>query len=603
MKKFAVILAVIGVVLILYRFDYFFTVENNLTDRSISESRDVDNRIKILAIDSESLSQVGSWPWPRDIMAEIVDDIASHGAEAVWIDVLFTEPSHEEHEDEAWEQLVAEHNNVYLSLYAQFPPRQETAADFIVDRIERPVIPIAEDQLAHINVLEDRDRVVRQILLGIRDEQDDMIPAISVKLANHLLNENEQITWDAEGNWQKGNEPIQTGSRNQMGFSYATAPGESESRFGFEVIPIHMVKNGDIDPSYFRNSIVLIGPYTIALQDDHFTPMSERLKMHGVEIHANVIQSLLDDNNYHEASRAFGMMLIIMMSLVSFGLYELVRAKWATIIMVASVLGYVIAFPFIFNWQNILIPYFYPILAIIMIYMTSLVFQYVREQMEKKRVTNIFGRYVSKDVVSEILSDPDEIKVGGERKDITLIFVDIRGFTPLSEKMEPEEVIQILNEYLELCTRCIFEFEGTIDKFMGDGVMAMFGAPVPQDDHAERAIRTALRMKEASGELSDRLEKEYGRTVHFGIGINSGPAVVGNIGSHDRLDYTSIGDTVNLAARLESNAKPGQILISPETYERIKDKFECTPLDPIKVKGKEKPVQIYQVEAEGGASQ
>ncbi|NLI93260.1 MAG: adenylate/guanylate cyclase domain-containing protein [Peptococcaceae bacterium] len=198
--------------------------------------------------------------------------------------------------------------------------------------------------------------------------------------------------------------------------------------------------------------------------------------------------------------------------------------------------------------------------------------------------------------MAEILSTGEDIKVGGVRKDVSLMFVDIRGFTPLSEKMQPEEVINILNEYLDLCTKAVFQFEGTLDKFIGDGVMSIFGVPIAQEDHAERAVRAALVMKANSGKLAEDLEKRYGKSVFFGIGINSGPAVIGNIGSHDRLDYTAIGDTVNLAARLESNAKPGQILISSETYDRVKHMVQCTKLEPIKVKGKEKPVEIYQVD-------
>jgi len=164
--------------------------------------------------------------------------------------------------------------------------------------------------------------------------------------------------------------------------------------------------------------------------------------------------------------------------------------------------------------------------------------------------------------------------------------------------MEPEDIIKILNDYLDLCSRAVFAYEGTIDKFIGDGVMSIFGAPIKQEDHPERAILAALQMQRESGNLAKRLQERYGRSVSFGIGINSGPAVVGNIGSQERLDYTAIGDTVNLAARLESNAKPGQILISKATYERVKERFQVTVLEPIKVKGKENLVEIYQVEGE-----
>jgi len=178
------------------------------------------------------------------------------------------------------------------------------------------------------------------------------------------------------------------------------------------------------------------------------------------------------------------------------------------------------------------------------------------------------------------------------------MFVDVRDFTPLAEKMEPEEVIKLLNEYLDTCTKVIFSQEGTLDKFMGDGVMSIFGAPIAQADHAERAVRAALEIKRQARALAKNLKEQCGQTIYFGIGINSGSAVIGNIGSNERSDYTAIGDAVNLAARLESVAKPGQILISRETYELISDSFECTKLDPIAVKGSEQSIEIYQVEWE-----
>jgi adenylate cyclase len=228
----------------------------------------------------------------------------------------------------------------------------------------------------------------------------------------------------------------------------------------------------------------------------------------------------------------------------------------------------------------------------------TMIGEYLKERQERNRVSGIFGRYVSKEVVNDILSAQEEIKLGGVRKDVTLMFVDIRGFTSLSEKMEPEDVLKNLNEYLELCTKAIFQYEGTLDKFIGDGAVSIFGAPLAQEDHAERAVRAALEIRDQAEELAENLRDKYGKPIYFGIGINSGPAVIGNIGSQDRHDFTAIGDTVNLAAWLEANAKPGQILISKETYERVKDIFECTACEPIIVKGKEKLVEVYQVEWE-----
>ena len=588
-KKIAVSVIIAAVVSVFYWFHTFYFLENNFKDRLTTEERKGDLRIKILAIDSESLNQVGRWPWSRDILADVTEALIDNGAMAVWLDVLYTEESSHPEEDQAWQQLLSKHDNIYLPAYFEFKPRQLGDLPLEYDTLQRPVFEMEDTQLGHINVFEDRDRVVRRGMLGVPLDDGEMLPAISVRLANLLLADDEQITWNQKSGWSSGVEPLSVNERNEIMFSYASSPREST----FDVYPIHRVMNGDIPPNAFSGSVVLIGPYTVGLQDYYYTPMSKTLPMYGVEIHANLIQSLYDNSLFSEAGKPIGALVVFLTGLFSFFIIDRVRAKYSIFLALGLIILYAASFWASVAYATYMLPLMYPILAIMFAYITSIVWQYLAEQKEKKRVTGIFGRYVTQSVVDEILSSGEDIQVGGERKDVTLMFVDIRGFTPLSEKMEPEEVINILNEYLDLCTKAVFAYEGTIDKFMGDGVMAIFGAPIEQEDHAIRAAKAALHMKEKSDELSNRLQQKYGHAVAFGIGINSGPAVVGNIGSYDRLDYTAIGDTVNVAARLESNAKPNEVLLSESTYELIKDSFACEKLDPIKVKGKEHPVQVW----------
>jgi len=592
MKKIYAVIMILLVMGFLYYNESLYNAERSVTDRVTIEPRNVDSRIKLLAIDDESLNQVGRWPWSRTIIAELSDKLLAEGALAVWPDIYFSDKSQNPAEDQAWEQVVAKHSNLFLPVYFDFQTRKVNR-QVVVERLQKPIIPIDLKQTGHINVITDDDRVVRKVMLGISHEET-RIPAISVRLANLLLPDEGKIVWTEDNRWLMGDTPLPVGSQNELYFSYATKPLDQR----IETISISKVLSGEVNPAYFAGSVVLIGPYAMGLEDSYYTPASKTIEMYGVAIHANVIQSLLDGKMYTRTSQTVGLTVIFVLGLIAYFLMERVRAKWAILIMVGFLTAYTFAEVIIFQFFNILLPYLYPVLTIIAVYIFSVVSQYLKERKERGRVTGIFGRYVSKAVVQEILSSKEEIKVGGVRKDITLVFVDIRGFTPLSEKMEPEDIIKILNEYLDLCSRAVFAQEGTIDKFIGDGVMSIFGAPIEQEDHPERAIRAALQMQKESGRLAERLQERYGRSVSFGIGINSGPAVVGNIGSQERLDYTAIGDTVNLAARLESNAKPGQILISRETYERVKERFRVTVLDPIKVKGKEKLVQIYQVEGE-----
>ncbi len=216
---------------------------------------------------------------------------------------------------------------------------------------------------------------------------------------------------------------------------------------------------------------------------------------------------------------------------------------------------------------------------------------------EKEVIKGAFSKYVTKSVVDRILQHQDGLKLGGEKKVITIFFSDIRGFTPMSEVLSAEEVVHLLNEYFTAMTSIIFKYEGTLDKFMGDAIMAVYGAPIDMPDHAERAVLAALEMSEKMKELQAKWKMEGKREVNIGIGINTGEAVVGNIGSNERMEYTAIGDNVNLTQRLESVAEKGQILISAATYERVKHKVNATMLDPIKVKGKAEKVIAYSVES------
>ena len=593
MKKIYAVLVIVLVMAFMYYNEVLYNTERSVTDRVTIEPREVNSKIKILAIDDESLAKVGKWPWPRNIVAELTDKLLASGATAVWPDIFYSDKSQNPEEDKALANVVAKYPNAYLSVYFNLEPRKVNN-QLVVERLGKPVIPIDLKQTGHINVIPDDDRVVRKVMLGISNNDKTRVPAISVQLANLLLPVDGKIVWTEDNHWLKGNVPLVTGSQNEILFSYATKPLDKR----IETISVEKVLSGEVNLAHFAGSVVMIGPYALDLDDMYYTPASKILKMYGVVIHANIIQSLLDDRIYSRVSQPIGLLLILIIGLLAYFMMERVRAKWAILIMVGFLVAYSVAYVIVFQTLKILLPYIYPILLIIALYIFSVVSQYLKERKERGRVTGIFGRYVSKAVVQEILSSKEEIKVGGIRKDITLMFVDIRGFTPMSEKMEPEDIIIMLNEYLDLCSRAVFAYEGTIDKFIGDGVMSIFGAPIEQKDHPERAVRAALQMKKESVKLAEGLLERYGRSVSFGIGLNSGPAVVGNIGSHDRLDYTAIGDTVNLAARLESNAKPGQILISKETYERIKATFKVTPLDPIKVKGKEKLVEIYQVEGE-----
>lgn len=222
--------------------------------------------------------------------------------------------------------------------------------------------------------------------------------------------------------------------------------------------------------------------------------------------------------------------------------------------------------------------------------------QMARSLREKEMIKRAFTRYVAREVVEEVLKDPEQLALTGERREVTVLFCDIRGFTPMAERLAPEEVVSLLNEFYTLMIETTFRYDGTLDKFLGDAVMAVFGAPIAHPDHAIRAIRTATDMRNGIAELNERRAKNGKIPIGIGIGLSLGEVVAGTVGTEDRMEYTVIGDSVNLAARLVDNARPaGRILISQRTYEAVRNHVDVKALGPLKVKGKEEEVEVYEV--------
>jgi len=239
----------------------------------------------------------------------------------------------------------------------------------------------------------------------------------------------------------------------------------------------------------------------------------------------------------------------------------------------------------------------YPVLTMTTIYLGITVYRYVTEEREKKKVRGAFQYYLTASVVNEILKDPSKLKLGGDKKNLSVMFSDIRGFTSISEKLSPEELVRILNEYLTAMTDVVFKYDGLLDKYIGDAIMAVFGAPLDQPDHALRACRTGIEMMSELRRLREKWAAEGRPDINIGVGINTGDMVVGNMGSQMRFDYTVMGDSVNLASRLEGTNKEygTNIIISEFTHEIIKDELFCRELDAVRVKGKKLPIRIFEL--------
>ncbi|MRR18191.1 MAG: CHASE2 domain-containing protein [Deltaproteobacteria bacterium] len=357
------------------------------------------------------------------------------------------------------------------------------------------------------------------------------------------------------------------------------------------------ILSGKIPAETFRNKIVLVGATAVGIYDLRVTPFSATYP--GVEIHATVIDNILHRSflSHSSLTRFIDICTIILCGLI-IGLLIPRLPPISGMLSAFLVIAVFLAVNyFVFISLNVWLNLIYPFLTMIVIYLGITIYHYFKEEREKKKIRGAFQYYLTASVINEMLKDPAKLKLGGDKKDLTVLFSDIRGFTTMSEKLTPEELVGLLNEYLTAMTNQVFQNDGLLDKYMGDAIMAVFGAPLDQPDHARRACLTALAMMQELRRLQEKWKAEGRPAFDIGIGINSGDMVVGNMGSEMRFDYTVMGDMVNLGSRLEGTNKEygTNIIISEFTYEKVKDLMCCRELDGVRVKGKVQPVKIYEL--------
>ncbi|MGE5559341.1 MAG: CHASE2 domain-containing protein [Bacillota bacterium] len=363
---------------------------------------------------------------------------------------------------------------------------------------------------------------------------------------------------------------------------------------------VDILESGDpaLLKKYFRDKIVLIG-YTSGakgLFDVRPTPFNKNEA--GIQLHATLLQNVLDRNYLIRLPYAANLG-IILLCLIFFSCILHFSGLRTGIALALSFIAAFNIIAYILYLKNIWADVFYPDILFFVFFLFNTIIRVYRENKEKIQIKSFFTKFVPAPVVEEILKDPKRIHLGGERMNITVLFSDIVGFTSISEQLEPEEMVRLLNEYLTEMTAIIKDrFNGTLDKFIGDAIVAIFGAPFSAPDDPVRAVNAALAMRDKVRQLQEKWQTRGEKYIfRIGIGINTGYAVVGNIGSPDRMNYTCIGDTVNTASRLESATRTtdAEILISDSTYQAVKDYFKCIELAPIIVKGKKDALRIYSV--------
>lgn len=571
---------------LLYKWD------NSLADSLYQKEQALEGNIFVIGLDAESLDAIGPYQtWGRSYMATAIDILNAdpeYQPAAIGIDVIYTGET-DTGEDQALVEACSQYDNVVLASAANFESsltEKEDGSfymdDYTIENIDEPFEQLKEaTHQGHINAMYDQDGIMRHGILMLDLPDGSHLPSFHYQLY--------QLYCDYNGMVADAKPPVN--SRYQWYVPFSGKPGAYNDGYSF-----YDLISGELDTSVFAGSVVLIGPYATGMMDYVTTAIDHSQLMYGVEFQANAVDALIRGEFKSEASNLLQYMLLFVVVFVATMLLYKRQIKYCIIIWAVTAGGYLLLAKLAYEKGILLHPLWIP-LAITLIFVASVAWNYIQATMEKRSVTNTFKHYVAPEIVNELLKTPDALEVGGKMMDIAVLFVDIRGFTPMSEVLTPPQVVEILNRYLTLTTSCIMKNQGTLDKFVGDATMAIFNAPLPQEDYVFKAVKAAWDMVEASKELGDELEKQFGRTVNFGIGIHCGQAVVGNIGAKMRMDYTAIGDTVNTAARLEANALAGQILISRAVAEALEGRIQVTSLgDSIKLKGKATGFEILRLD-------
>ncbi len=549
--------------------------------------------IAVVGMDQRAVEALGPLPWPRSVMGQAIRSLNRDPAlkpAAIGIDVIFAGESADPAEDAALAAAAAEGGNVVFASAASFRSELvETGSGFYMDTQalqgwDRPYDALAAvSRTGHINAMADSDGILRHALLSVD------VPGIGkVDAFSRVLYEMYAVF--------SGKEASPRPTTDARGFFYipfTAAPGGYD-----EGISILDLLNGTVPPDHFAGKIVLIGPYAPGMQDEYRTSMDHAAPMYGVEFHANLIEAF--DRGFYprEAGRITQLAILFLLSGLCFWWLwdrKVLPALLTWLLLCALWIGLCLG---LYRLAGLVLHVLWVPAAVTAVFIASVALNYLRASLEKRYITNTFRRYVDPAILKELLVKGGAAEdLGGKTFDIAVLFVDIRGFTAMSEALDPPTVVSIINQYLTLTTECIMRHHGTLDKFVGDCTMAFWNAPLPQEDPVYLACCAAMDMVEGSKALGQQLQKRFGRTVSFGVGVHYGSAVVGNIGAPQRMDYTAIGDTVNTASRLESNAPGGTIYISRAVADALGDRARTTSLGgSVKLKGKAEGFEVLTLD-------
>lgn len=597
-KTFIIVnILLLFIVIFSYQLHGFQKLETIMLDMNMkqSASHDPDPHIVVVAIDNDSIEALGQFPWDRAVYASFLEMVNQVGYEpaSIAFDLTFSDASNEE-SDLIFSEALSAYDNVIL------PVVGVTSGDVFQTSVVRedqylqtnhvfyPYDLLAQHaQFAHINRVVSHDGVIRQAWLNIQAPDGTVIPSLAykaVKMAGVDISFYDEFT-----DRQKTSDPL---AKNTMTIDYELVTDD------FLTVPFVNVLYGDIPPETFQNAIVFVGATATGIsgdsgQDSGPTPLERDAKL--VYVHANIANQLLQGSYIQYAPNLLELSLIIIAYVLFMLLPWRLKNLYTFSIVIVSIVGIYFAQQYSYEQFNYHISIVYVLLGMLLAYVFNVSLKSYMEQSQKNFVTRQFGRYISPDLVKDIVKQGMDIQIGGISKRITILFLDIRGFTSLAEKLTPAEVVDVLNTKFTMITKIALENNGTIDKFIGDAAMILFNAPLDVREHEKMAVLTAYQIQQNMKPIHDQLLEKYGVGVNIGIGIHTGNVVIGNIGSYLRMDYTAIGDSVNIASRIESGTAAGQIMVSEEVYKATSDLFEYGDAEEKMFKGKSQVIAIYEL--------
>jgi adenylate cyclase len=525
--------------------------------------------IVIVAIDDSSLQNVGRWPWDRPTMAKLVNALSA--AKIIGLDVNFPSASTDSAADQTLANAISAARNVILPVDVTYLSDGRTVASTTAPI---PVIADAAASLGHTSITPDVDGIVRRLPLTIKAVSGNYYNAFGEQVALSAGARQTNLPLDASG---------------KMLLPYAGPPGT------FRTVSAADVLSGAVPPESFRDQIVLVGGTAASRRDAYRVPNSAAL-MSGIEIQANLADAMLAGVALRDLPVAWGALICLLLAFAVGLAIPLLRVRTGLIVIAAAAAVYAVALIVAAHF-GLFIPVADPILAVALAYVAVTVYRYVAVNRERHDLRSAFEKYVAPTVINSVMAHPDNLALGGERRRMTVLFADLRGFTAFSEHRDAAELITILNGYLNAMTDIIFEEHGVLDKYMGDAIMAFWGAPIEDAHHAERALRSSIFMRDRVVELNRAGYFGAGIGLRAGIGISTGEMVVGNMGSHRHYDYTVLGDAVNLGSRVEELTKTYgvEIIATEETVKGLSKDYVVRQFDRVAVKGKKEPVRLYEV--------